>query len=70
MTPHRHAALTFALALLVILSLAPAASAQIAVSANDNKVLNVHGGVKVVPNPPPGHRLGHRPQGLPAPRDC
>ena len=33
--------------------LAPGAEAQIAVSANDNKVVNVNGAVKVVPNPPP-----------------
>lgn len=43
---------TIGLTLLAILSLAPAASAQIAVSANDNKVSNVNGVVKVVPNPP------------------
>lgn len=34
-------------------ALAPGAEAQIAVSANDNKVVNVNGVVKVVPNPPP-----------------
>jgi DNA-binding beta-propeller fold protein YncE len=50
---HRHAPLTFALVLIVILSLAPAAGAQIAVSGNDNKVVNVNGVVTVVRNPPP-----------------
>ena len=38
---------------LAILSVGSAARAQIAVSANDNKVINVNGVVKVVPNPPP-----------------
>jgi len=37
---------------LALLAFAPAADAQIAVSANDNKVVNVNGTVKVVPNPP------------------
>jgi DNA-binding beta-propeller fold protein YncE len=41
------------IALLVVLVSAPAASAQIAVSANDNKVVLANGVVKVVPNPPP-----------------
>ncbi len=40
-------------ALVVGLAQAPAVDAQIAVSANDNKVMNVNGTVKVVPNPPP-----------------
>src|SRR5713226_4089912 len=53
MTPHRHAPATVGLALLAALSLAPAAGAQIAVSANDNKVVNVNGVVTVVPNAPP-----------------
>jgi hypothetical protein len=53
MTLHRHALLTFALVLIVILSLAPAVGAQIAVSGNDNKVVNVNGVVTVVRNPPP-----------------
>ena len=39
--------------LLAVLALAPCAEAQLAVSANDNKVVNVNGVVKVVPNPPP-----------------
>lgn len=42
-----------ATALVVGVGLAPGAEAQIAVSANDNKVVNVNGTVKVVPNPPP-----------------
>jgi DNA-binding beta-propeller fold protein YncE len=41
-----------ALALVTTLALAPAAQAQIAVSANDNKVVNDNGTVKVVPNAP------------------
>jgi DNA-binding beta-propeller fold protein YncE len=53
MTLHRHAPFTLGLVLLVILTLVPAVSAQIAVSGNDNKVVNVNGVVKVVPNPPP-----------------
>jgi len=53
MTLHRSAPLTVGLTLLAILTVAPAASAQIAVSGNDNKVVNVNGVVKVVPNPPP-----------------
>ena len=42
----------FLLTPLILLSLAPSAGAQIAVSANDNKVANVNGVVKVLPNPP------------------
>lgn len=38
---------------LVTLALASVADAQLAVSANDNKVLLVNGRVTVVPNPPP-----------------
>src|SRR3989442_4060703 len=53
MTPHRHAPATVGLALLAVLGLAPAAGAQIAVSANDNKVVNLNGVVTVVPNAPP-----------------
>ncbi len=53
MTLHRRAPFTLGLVLLVILSLVPAANAQIAVSGNDNKVVSVNGVVKVVPNPPP-----------------
>jgi len=37
---------------IAILTVGSAAQAQIAVSANDNKVINVNGVVKVVPNPP------------------
>jgi DNA-binding beta-propeller fold protein YncE len=47
------ASVTSGLALLAVLHLAPDAGAQIAVSANDNKVANVNGVVKVVPSPPP-----------------
>jgi DNA-binding beta-propeller fold protein YncE len=53
MTPPRHAPLTVGLALLALAAVAPAARAQIAVSANDNKVVLVNGVVTVVPNPPP-----------------
>src|SRR5207249_4919622 len=53
MTPHRHAPASVGLALLAALSLAPAAGAQIAVSANDNKVVSLNGVVTVVPNAPP-----------------
>src|SRR5947209_13389445 len=53
MTPHRHAPASVGLALLGALSLAPAAGAQIAVSANDNKVVSLNGVVTVVPNAPP-----------------
>jgi DNA-binding beta-propeller fold protein YncE len=44
---------TLAFLFLLVLGLPLAAGAQIAVSANDNKVLNVNGVVTVVPNPPP-----------------
>src|SRR2546428_2976157 len=53
MTPHRHARASVGLALVAALSLAPAAGAQIAVSANDNKVVSLNGVVTVVPNAPP-----------------
>jgi DNA-binding beta-propeller fold protein YncE len=53
MTFHRHAPLTVGLALLAILTVAPPARAQIAVSGNDNKVVNVNGVVTVVANPLP-----------------
>src|SRR5207247_2584592 len=53
MTPHRHAPASVGLSLLGALSLAPAAGAQIAVSANDNKVVSLNGVVTVVPNAPP-----------------
>lgn len=49
MTRLRNALIVAALAV----ALAPRAEAQIAVSANDNKVVNVNGAVKTVPNPPP-----------------
>src|SRR5712691_6326963 len=52
MTLRRQAALTAAFALLATTSLAGAAGAQIAVSGNDNKVLNVNGVTTVVKNPP------------------
>ena len=48
MTLHR----PVALALLSVLTLAPAAGAQIAVSGNDNKVILVNGVTTVVPDPP------------------
>ncbi|MGH7303343.1 MAG: YncE family protein [Candidatus Rokuibacteriota bacterium] len=48
---HRHIALAVGL---VLLGFFPAAvGAQIAVSGNDNKVVNVNGVTTVVPNPPP-----------------
>src|SRR6266851_6923698 len=50
---HRSATLTFGLTSLVTLTLAAAASAQIAVSGNDNKIVNLNGVVTVVRNPPP-----------------
>jgi DNA-binding beta-propeller fold protein YncE len=53
MTPYRRAPLTVALALLALVTVAPAARAQIAVSGNDNKVVLVNGVVTVVPNAPP-----------------
>jgi DNA-binding beta-propeller fold protein YncE len=52
MTLHRSTRLALSLALLAIVALASPAGAQIAVSANDNKVVNVNGTVKVVANPP------------------
>ncbi len=39
--------------LLALVAVAATADAQIAVSANDNKVVNVNGKTTVVPNPPP-----------------
>jgi len=53
MTLHAHGLLTLGLALVFALSIVPGADAQIAVSGNDNKVINVNGVVKVVTNPPP-----------------
>lgn len=53
MTPRWHAPLALGLALLASLTLAARAGAELAVSGNDNKVLNVNGVVTVVPNPPP-----------------
>src|SRR5712691_3526669 len=49
MSPNRLALI----ALAAVLALGSLAEAQIAVSANDNKVVLVNGSVKVVPNPPP-----------------
>jgi DNA-binding beta-propeller fold protein YncE len=49
----RHTPLTLTLAGLLIAALATAAPAQIAISANDNKVVNVNGTVTVVPNAAP-----------------
>lgn len=46
-------ALSLMLTALVPLALAPAAAAQIAISANDNKVALVNGAVQVVQNPAP-----------------
>ena len=53
MTVYAHGVLAPGLALLVALTFAPGAGAQIAVSGNDNKVINVNGVNTVVPNPPP-----------------
>jgi DNA-binding beta-propeller fold protein YncE len=44
---------SLAAAALAVVAFAPVADAQIAVSANDNKVHNDNGTVKIVPNPPP-----------------
>jgi DNA-binding beta-propeller fold protein YncE len=52
MTPHRRAPIVAALALLAV-AIAPVADAQIAVSANDNKVVLVNGVVTVVGSAPP-----------------
>jgi DNA-binding beta-propeller fold protein YncE len=49
----RHTPLTLTLAGLLIAALATAVPAQIAISANDNKVVNVNGTVTVVPNAAP-----------------
>src|SRR5262245_22547820 len=53
MTLRRRPPFALGLALLAALTLPVSAGAQLAVSANDNKVLNVNGAVTVVPNPPP-----------------
>ena len=53
MTLYRHVPLAAGLISLATLALSPAVSAQIAVSANDNKVVNVNGVTTVVRNPPP-----------------
>jgi DNA-binding beta-propeller fold protein YncE len=53
MTPHCRAPLTVAVALLALVTVAPVASAQIAVAGNENKVVLVNGVVTVVPNAPP-----------------
>ena len=52
MRPYRRVPLAAGLALLVVVTVAPVAGAQVAVSGNDNKVLLVNGVVTVVPNPP------------------
>ncbi len=52
MSPHYHVPLAAGLALLGVVTVAPVAGAQVAVSGNDNKVLLVNGVVTVVPNPP------------------
>ena len=51
MTTHRFLALAVGLVLLA--SFPAAGGAQIAVSGNDNKVVNVNGVTTVVMNPPP-----------------
>src|SRR5438067_1943174 len=53
MTLQRTVVLTLGFALLVTAGLVGSAWAQIAVSGNDNKVVNVNGVAKVVANPPP-----------------
>lgn len=53
MTHQRSVSFTLGLASLAVLAFVPAARAQIAVSGNDNKVVNVNGVVTVVPNAPP-----------------
>src|SRR5262249_3932388 len=53
MTLRRHPPLALGLALLAALTPPARAGAQLAVSGNDNKVLNVNGVVTVVANPPP-----------------
>jgi DNA-binding beta-propeller fold protein YncE len=52
MSLHRRTPLAAGLALLALVTVAPVASAQIAVSGNDNKVVLVNGVVTVVPSPP------------------
>jgi DNA-binding beta-propeller fold protein YncE len=52
MRPYRRVPLAAGLALLAVVTVAPVAGAQVAVSGNDNKVLLVNGVVTVVPNPP------------------
>lgn len=53
MTLRRRPPLALGLALFAALTLPVSAGAQLAVSGNDNKVLNVNGVVTVVPDPPP-----------------
>ena len=53
MTLGRHTPLALGLALLAAHALAARADAQLAVSGNENKVVNVNGVVTVVPDPPP-----------------
>ena len=52
MTLHRQAVLTLGVVLVATVGIAAAARAQIAVSGNDNKVVNVNGVTTVVANPP------------------
>ena len=52
MRPYLRVPLAAGLALLAVVTVAPVAGAQVAVSGNDNKVLLVNGVVTVVPNPP------------------
>ena len=68
MTLRRHTPLALGLALLAAPALAASADAQLAVSGNDNKVINVNGVVTVVPNPAARHGIGDRPQGIAAAR--
>src|SRR5262245_10646463 len=53
MMSHRHEPLASALILLLLTVLAATAEAQVAVSANDNKVINLNGVTTVVRNAPP-----------------
>ena len=53
MTPRRRVLFAAVLTSFATLTLTPAAHAQIAVSGNDNKVVNVNGVTTVVSSPPP-----------------
>ena len=53
MTLRRHTPLALGLALLAAHALGARADAQLAVSGNENKVVNVNGVVTVVPDPQP-----------------